>query len=391
MRNTKRVISNFDYRECDAFAEYLHRQSLQGWHFKEWKLGLVFEKGEPKDITYTVEVFPKGSEMDLRPGENVQEYAEFCARAGWKLLDSQRKFCIFKQINENVVSIVEPEERLQNIKKAEWQNWRETSIVGLGFIALYLYQFWKFDFEEWIFSNFMLLVLVLMVITALCRIADVVLLKIWEKRKKREIEQGEALFFGKCKSMTIFRRYFFYLCIVGMILNVENIEQGKILLATGMLLLFLILLNVFLSFWRPLEIDNGAVQFFATMFILVALGIFVRQGIEEKPERNVSHSIFGFSVEGGYQEDFYVNYKVYHSETEWILNKIWTEFDIEEKETVKCNEEWGADEAHRIGGEGTYFYYIRYPQYAVRLYVDGKTELTQKEVQDIRDKLELPE
>lgn len=40
---------------------------------------------------------------------------------------------------------------------------------------------------------------------------------------------------------------------------------------------------------------------------------------------------------------------------------------------------------------GTYFYYIRYPQYAVRLYVDGKTELTQKEVEDIRDKLELPE
>lgn len=389
MRNTKRVISNFDYRECDAFAEYLHRQSLQGWHFKEWKLGLVFEKGEPKDITYTVEVFPKGSEMDLRPGENVQEYAEFCARAGWKLLDSQRKFCIFKQINENVVSIVEPEERLQNIKKAEWQNWRETSIVGLGFIALYLYQFWKFDFEEWIFSNFMLLVLVLMVITALCRIADVVLLKIWEKRKKREIEQGEELFFGKCKSMTIFGRYFFYLCIVGMILNVENIEQGKILLAAGILLLFLILLNMLLSFWRPLEIDNGAVQLFTTIFILIALGIFMRQGIEEKPERNVSHSIFGFSVEGEYQEDFYVNYKVYHSGTDWVLNKIWTEFDIEEEDTVKCKEVWGAEEAYRMGG--TYFYYIRYPQYAVRLYVDGKTELTQKEVQDIRDKLELPE
>lgn len=145
----------------------------------------------------------------------------------------------------------------------------------------------------------------------------------------------------------------------------------------------------FLSFWRPLEIDNGAVQFFATMFILVALGIFVRQGIEEKPERNVSHSIFGFSVEGEYQEDFHVNYKVYHSETDWVLNKIWTEFDIEEEDTVKCKEVWGAEEAYRMGG--TYFYYIRYPQYAVRLYVDGKTELTQKEVQDIRDKLELPE
>lgn len=391
MRNTKRVISNFDYRECDAFAEYLHRQSLQGWHFKEWKLGLVFEKGEPKDITYTVEVFPKGSEMDLRPGENVQEYAEFCDRAGWKLLDSQKKFCIFKQIDENAVSIVEPEERLQNIKKAEWQNWRETSIVGLGFTALYLYQFWKFDFEKWIFSNFMLLVLVLIVITAICRMTDAVLLKTWEKKKRQEIEQGEELFFGKCKSMTIFGRYFIYLFIVGMILNVENAEQSKILLATGMLLLFMILLNVFLSFWRPLAIDNGAVQFFATMFILVALGTFMRQGIEEKLERNVSHSIFGFSVEGEYQEDFYVNYKVYNSGSDWILNKIWREFDIEGEETVKCNEEWGADEARRIGGDGMYFYYIRYPEYVVQLYVETETELEQKEVQNIREKLELPE
>ncbi len=391
MRNTKRVISNFDYRECDAFAEYLHRQSLQGWHFKEWKLGLVFEKGEPKDITYTVEVFPKGSEMDLRPGENVQEYAEFCDRAGWKLLDSQRKFCIFKQINENAVSIVEPEERLQNIKKAEWQNWRETSIIGLLLTLFYLYEFWTYCFEKWIFSNFMLWILVLMVITAICRMADAVLLKIWEKRKRQEIEQGEELFFGKCKSMTIFGRYFFYLFIVGMILNVENAEQSKVLLAAGMLLLFMILLNVFLSFWRPLEIDNGFVQFFATMFILVALGTFVMQGDEEKVEKNVSHSIFGFSVEGEYQEASYVNYKVYHSGTDWILNKIWTEFDIDEEETIKCKEEWSADEAHKIGGDGTYFYYIRYPEYVVRLYVETETELEQKEVQDIREKLELPE
>lgn len=389
MRNTKRVFSNFDYRECDAFAEYLHKQSLQGWHFKEWKLGLVFEKGEPKDITYTVEVFPKGSEMDLRPGENVQEYAEFCARAGWKLLDSQRKFCIFKQIDENAVAIVEPEERLQNIKKAEWQNWRDTSIMGLILAALYLYQFWKFDFEEWIFSNYMLLVLVLMVITAICRMADAVLLKTWENRKRQEIEQGEAIFFGKCKSMTIFGRYFFYLFVVSMVLNVENAEQSKILLAAGMLLLFLILLNMLLSFWRPLEIDNGAVQFFATIVILIALGIFVMQGDEEKPERNVSHSIFGFSVEGEYQEDSYVNYKVYHSGTDWILNKIWKEFDIDEEETVKCKEVWNAEEAYRM--RGTYFYYIRYPEYVVRLYVGEKTELTQKEVEYIREKLELPE
>lgn len=389
MRNTKRVFSNFDYRECDAFAEYLHKQSLQGWHFKEWKLGLVFEKGEPKDITYTVEVFPNGAEMDLRPGENVKEYAEFCDRAGWKLLDSQRKFCIFKRIDDNAVSIVEPEERLQNIKKAEWKNWRETSIAGLLLTLLYLYEFWTYYFEKWIFSNFMLLVLVMIAMTAICRMADAVLLKTWENRKRRELEQGEALSFGNCKSMTVFGRYFFFLFIVGMIWNVENEEQSKILLATGILLLFLILLNMLLSFWRPLEIDNGFIQFFAIMFILVALGIFMRQGVEEKLERDVSHSIFGFSAKGEYQDNFYVNYKLYHSGADWILNKIWKGFDIEEKETIKCKEEWGADEAYRMGGDGTYFYFIRYPEYVVQFYAESETELEQKEVQDIRDKLEL--
>lgn len=234
MRNTKRVFSNFDYRECDAFAEYLHRQSLQGWHFKEWK------------------------------------------------------------------------------------NWRETSIAGLLLTLLYLYEFWTYYFEKWIFSNFMLLVLVMIEMTAICRMADAVLLKTWENRKRRELEQGEALSFGNCKSMTVFGRFFFFLFIVGMIWNVENAEQSKILLATGILLLFLILLNMLLSFWRPLEIDNGFIQFFAIMFIIVALGIFMRQGVD-----------------------------------------------------------------------GTYFYFIRYPEYVVQFYAEIETELEQKEVQDIRDKLEL--
>lgn len=95
----KRVMSTFRYRDCDAFAEYLHQQSLQGWHFKEWRFGLVFEKGEPADIYYIVEIFPNGTEMDTRPEEEAQEYAQYCEAAGWKLLDSNRKFCIFRREN----------------------------------------------------------------------------------------------------------------------------------------------------------------------------------------------------------------------------------------------------------------------------------------------------
>ena len=72
----RKIGISFNYRSCDAFAEYLHEQSLQGWHFKEFRLGMVFEQGDPADIDYTVEVFPNGTEMDTRPEASTEEYAD---------------------------------------------------------------------------------------------------------------------------------------------------------------------------------------------------------------------------------------------------------------------------------------------------------------------------
>ena len=72
MRTKKRVFRSFGYLECDAFAEYLKEMAASGWHFSGWKLGMVFEKGEPKERIYAVEVFPKGKEEDVSPSEDAQ-------------------------------------------------------------------------------------------------------------------------------------------------------------------------------------------------------------------------------------------------------------------------------------------------------------------------------
>ena len=106
----RRVFHSFRYTECDAFAEYLHEMSLDGWHLKKWQMGLLFEKGEPTDITYCVEVFPKGSEMDLKPERQAVEYADYCEVAGWELIDGQRKFCIFCRMDSDAPPIVTEEE-----------------------------------------------------------------------------------------------------------------------------------------------------------------------------------------------------------------------------------------------------------------------------------------
>ena len=47
-RRFKRIFKYYRYIESDAFAQYLHEMSLKGWHFKEWKFWLEFEKGRAR-------------------------------------------------------------------------------------------------------------------------------------------------------------------------------------------------------------------------------------------------------------------------------------------------------------------------------------------------------
>ena len=93
-KTKKTTFKVFDYMHCDDFARYLERMAAKGRHFKEWGAGLKFEKGEPKQVNYAVEVFTKASETDLRPEPNTQEFAEYCEAADWKLVDAKQKFCI---------------------------------------------------------------------------------------------------------------------------------------------------------------------------------------------------------------------------------------------------------------------------------------------------------
>ena len=108
----KQVRKHFSYTQCDDFAAYLQEMSRKGFHFTEWKGGLIFEKGEPEDVTYQVEVFADGEETDQRPSRDTEEYREYCEAAGWKFLDGKAKFCIFRKEEEDAPDILAPAERI---------------------------------------------------------------------------------------------------------------------------------------------------------------------------------------------------------------------------------------------------------------------------------------
>ena len=103
MKTRKQIFRNFQYLECDAFAEYLEGMAAKGWRFTGWKLGMIFEKEEPRKRVYAVEVFSKGREEDVSPSKEAQEYAEYCEKAGWKFIDARGKFCVFEQMDENAL------------------------------------------------------------------------------------------------------------------------------------------------------------------------------------------------------------------------------------------------------------------------------------------------
>ena len=115
----KVVFGNFRYRECDNLALYLEKMAREGWIFRDWRLGMVFEKEEPQKLEYAVEVFSEGNENDTKPEPETEEFAVYCREAGWELVSSRKKLCIFRKLSQDAAPIMEPEERYRNIKKAE--------------------------------------------------------------------------------------------------------------------------------------------------------------------------------------------------------------------------------------------------------------------------------
>ena len=63
----KTVFKHFRYLRCDDFATYLEQMAANGWHLESWGAGLKFNRGEPEQTTYAVEVFSEATEYDTRP------------------------------------------------------------------------------------------------------------------------------------------------------------------------------------------------------------------------------------------------------------------------------------------------------------------------------------
>lgn len=193
----KVIFGNFRYRECDNLALYLEKMARQGWLFKDWRLGMVFEKGEPQKLEYAAEVFQEGNENDTKPEPQTEEFAVYCREAGWELVSSRKKLCIFRKISPDAAPIMEPEERYRNIKKAERESGGRWAIficiLGLSMINGLRTN----NPGEWIFDNLSLALWITLFCLFIYKLIWFLDFRYWTAKARRALDMGADPFYGK--------------------------------------------------------------------------------------------------------------------------------------------------------------------------------------------------
>lgn len=413
----KTVLKSFDYMHCDDLANYLEEMSAKGWHFVEWGVGLKFEKGEPADVTYAVEIFTKAGENDTRPEPDTQEFAEYCEAAGWKFIDAKQKFCIFKKVDARAMELFTPEERVRNAFKGTFSGSAVWLLFLYGLNAVLQWVNLATAFEQRIFSSstwFSISVWSVMFVAQLLTF----LYAVWRKRSLlKRIQAGEKIYIGTNKNG---RRYlgmrdiYSMLLILMLLCYLLMLGRTELVILNVGIIAITILFSVLIAKFRPESNLNIVIQviFGVVLVMSIIVGVMTISGGEEDIQsewerlplkvsdyRELSGDIEDIDIYedgnmlGSYTICFVflnegsVYYKVYRSELDWVLNKIWEEeLTYRFYESAEdCTEDWGALEAVRNDKIGAYF--VRYENMILQLGED--VTLSSEQIAIIREKLDL--
>ena len=321
---------NFCYTERGAFAEYLHKMSLKGWHFAGWKWGMVFEQGEPEDIVYDVEIFSEAGEKDLRPEEETEEYAEYCRAAGWEFVDGNRKFCVFRKVSEYAVPIVTETERVEEIWKAEGKRMLIPAIIFGIFAVDYLVTAVKTGIENWLFSDLHLFILFLLPAYFLGYVLQYIFALKWYLTRKKRISSGKPVKYGLRIGYRIWNA-FVNIALAVLIVWVYYLGLHKIAVIALIAVLFFGGLQAAENYFRPRRKNGRKIRRIGWGSYIV-LSLFLLILLPENTSYNEpDQSILGSMEEGSFvlaeetgDKDVQFSYYLYQTDHPWVADVVWS-------------------------------------------------------------------
>ena len=321
---------NFCYTERGAFAEYLHKMSLKGWHFAGWKWGMVFEQGEPEDIVYDVEIFSEAGEKDLRPEEETEEYAEYCRAAGWEFVDANRKFCVFRKVSEYAVPIVTETERVEEIWKAEGKRMLIPAIIFGIFAVDYLVTAVKTGIENWLFSDLHLFILFLLPAYFLGYVLQYIFTLKWYLTGKKRISSGKPVKYGLRIGYRIWNA-FVNIALAVLIVWVYYLGLHKIAVIALIAVLFFGGLQAAENYFRPRRKNGRKIRRIGWGSYIV-FSLFLLIFLPENTSYNEpDQSILGSMEEGSFvlaeetgDKDVQFSYYLYQTDHPWVADVVWS-------------------------------------------------------------------
>lgn len=372
----KTVFRHYRYRDCDAFADWLGEMAAQGWHLQDWRFGLRFEKGEPAQARYAAEVFARGSEMDTLPGPDAEEFAEYCAAAGWRLVDGRGRFCIFIRERGDAEPIMTPQERFANVKKAERISWLNGSCSFWMLAALYWLQLLTVDSVNFLFSNTMLGILLLVTLEALGGLLKGIALSGWCARTARQLKAGEIPYYGKrdqkVRTAPKVAAAACALLLIEVLAVLDGMKSTAVILPVffaATLALYLLIGGLRMSRdgnWI-FQLGGGAALAFTLILVYVLLAVSPdsREDAGWESHRSVLGSVTVWqegadralaeiaaesgAVSAPSQGVRCLRLTVYESRISWLLDRLWKKEVKRPAEWQDCTARWGAQMAVEQG------------------------------------------
>lgn len=386
-----RRFRTFHYTECGAFEEYLRRMSMKGLHFLGWKAGMIFEKGEPEEVVYSVEVFDRGKETDLRPEPDAEEFADYCEAAGWEFIDGNRRFCVFRRRSEDAVPIMTEEERFSAVRRAEIRGMIRYTIVYLflnllfGVIA-YLYP------ELCMFSTLYMLVILIMPFMLLLNVGEYISFCLWYVRGRMRLSSGEKVLYPR-RLWYIVENILITAALLVLIPRMAAEREWYGLLYVGIITILQISLRFGINYIRPSREEQK--QYSVWSAIAVAAAVFLLNLMRPEADygwTGTETSILGTAEEGyinissDREEVTDYSYELYRSEKPWVIRVVWWSQSRRVKIPASAEGGWGAEEA---AADDAYVsrIFVRYDDAVLILY--GSAEPGEREIRILRDRLGL--
>lgn len=190
---TKWVSLNFMPYEFKGVEKYLESLALEGWKLKNIKGGFgKFEKIEPMNLKYTVDVVDEIAFIDGENTEISMEYREYCKMAGWEFICEKDKIQIYcREISGESIPIhTDERERFEVIKKASSKYEFGVLIVNLC-LLYYAYKCtWGGVFLA---DNLILLFLSIIGIKIIIDIIQFIDFMKWKAKAVRSLEKGDKV------------------------------------------------------------------------------------------------------------------------------------------------------------------------------------------------------